>query len=439
MNMGKRLIGLLLIPIMITSLFAGCGGASSTTPGNTSQQPASAQGGSVPTQAEQGLSDGSTGGDTVKIGLFACLSGNNADSGKIVRQGVELATKLVNENGGLENLGGAKIELVVTDITSDSTQVAAIVERVLSQNPDMACGLGFSTSGVTLAAISVFENYKMPFFTCGTNNDITTKGYNYVFRNVCNGTAFSDIQLEFIRYLQNAGYGGTKLGIVYENTAYGISMAESAEAKFSNADGLELALYESFSPGFSDASSLVTKLKNAGCDIVIPCAYANECSLIMSTMAQMNYSPIVVGGGAGMLLPSFGVDMGESVNGITSASCWNFDSTNITNSAACTAAVKQYEETYGDFMAEHAGLTFSHLVAAAEAINYAGSTDHEEIRKAIIEMTPEWELNLINPPGYWDFDEKGDNINAIALIVQWQDGRPRTVYPLEYAGAELMQ
>ena len=53
------------------------------------------------------------GGDTVKIGVVAPLTGPAALYGEQVEAGAKLAAKLINEEGGI--LGGKQIELVIED------------------------------------------------------------------------------------------------------------------------------------------------------------------------------------------------------------------------------------------------------------------------------------------------------------------------------------
>ena len=56
--------------------------------------------------------------DTIKIGVLLPYSGGSAKNGELESLGIELYTELFNENGGVQSLGGAKIELVKADSTS---------------------------------------------------------------------------------------------------------------------------------------------------------------------------------------------------------------------------------------------------------------------------------------------------------------------------------
>src|SRR6516164_9777613 len=86
----------------------------------------------------------------VNIGVIQPLSGANAQSGISCRDGIELVADDVNATGGIKALGGAKINLVVSDATSNPTAAATAVQRMIAQN-DLTAILGAFVSSLTLA------------------------------------------------------------------------------------------------------------------------------------------------------------------------------------------------------------------------------------------------------------------------------------------------
>jgi branched-chain amino acid transport system substrate-binding protein len=59
---------------------------------------------------------------TVNVGVIQPLSGANAQFGINCRNGIELVADEINAAGGIKALGGAKINLVVSDATSNPTR-----------------------------------------------------------------------------------------------------------------------------------------------------------------------------------------------------------------------------------------------------------------------------------------------------------------------------
>src|SRR5690606_3436752 len=60
-------------------------------------------------------SDSNSKGETIKIGSLHPLSGGQALEGQEMRDGVRLAIKEKNEDGGIKSLGGMHVELIESD------------------------------------------------------------------------------------------------------------------------------------------------------------------------------------------------------------------------------------------------------------------------------------------------------------------------------------
>jgi lipoprotein-anchoring transpeptidase ErfK/SrfK len=70
----------------------------------------------------------------VNIGVIQPLSGANAQFGINCRNGIEFVADAINAAGGIKALGGAKINLIVSDATSDPTKASTAAQRLITQN-----------------------------------------------------------------------------------------------------------------------------------------------------------------------------------------------------------------------------------------------------------------------------------------------------------------
>src|SRR5262252_1340514 len=86
----------------------------------------------------------------VNIGVIQPLSGANTQFGIISRNGIEFVADAINAAGGIKALGGAKINLVVSDATSNPTIASTAAQRLITQNQVTAI-LGAFASSLTLA------------------------------------------------------------------------------------------------------------------------------------------------------------------------------------------------------------------------------------------------------------------------------------------------
>lgn len=427
----KKLIAIVLTILLSLTTIVGC----VSEPETKVKEPATETSNGKETETEAEAEVEAV--DTVYIGMANPLTGANADAGMQDLAAAELAVKHINEKGGIIALGGAKVELVVIDTTSDSTQIAQIVEREISRN-NLSGIVGTGFSGLTLPMLPIIEKYGIPTVTNAINDAISTSDYTYIFEPVPKGSTFGQTQVDYIKYLNDEeGLEVKKVAIVYENSSYGQSTAEGS-VKLAESAGLEVVLYEPFTPNFSDASSLVTAMKESGAEIIMPVAYSQDAKLIVNTMKSMNYHAVIVGGGAGFLWPQLGLELGESSDGLTSVASWNWDSANISNNPELLAITKEFEETYGYFMTEHAGPSYVATWIIKEGIEKAVSADPTAVRDAIASSTYDsGEISMIQP-GVIEWNLGGWNKNVTAVMVQWQDGYPRTIYPRELSVTEIL-
>ena len=425
----KKFVGVMMsCALLCAAVLSGCG----SSPAKETK--------SAGTQGETGGKDA---GDTIKIGCVFPISGNNADQGVFNVDGCQFAIDYINSKGGIASMGGAKLELVPYDNQSDADASKAVAERLINENPDIVAVTGAASSSFVLPMLPVFEKNQMPFLTAQVSESITSQGYQYSFRFGSTGGSFSEYQVKFLEWLnEEYNLGITKVGIVYEDTEWGLSNTSGAVTAIENSaaegSGLEIVYNESFTAGSSDLTNIVVGLKNAGCEAVFPTCYTQDAKLLFNTMKSMNYSPLIIGGGGGFLYPSFGDELGELVNGVVSVTGHNYDIQTITKNPEIAEIGKQFEEKYGYFMPEQGASAFSAIYLIAQALEAAGTTDHEAVAAAIRELTCE----AATPGGAVSFDETGANNSAHAVIIQWQKGedgvyRSRCVFPDSEAGAEF--
>lgn len=430
----KKLLALLLALAMVMSL-AACGGAEDDAPATDAP---------VANQGEQAPAD--EGGDaveTVKIGLVFPITGGNADQGVFNVDGAKYIVEYINNNGGVKSLGGAKLELVVYDNMSDTEQCKATAERLIQENPDVVAVTGAASSSYVLPMLPVFEKAEVPFLTAQVSESITNQGYNYAFRVGSTGGSFAEYQVKFVEWL-NAEYnlGITKIGIVYEDTEWGLSNTSGAVNAIEATEGLEIVYQEAFTANGSDLSNIVVGLMNSGAEVVFPTCYTQDAKLLFNTMKAMDYSPLIIGGGGGFLYPAFAEELGDLVDGVVSVTGHNYDLARFADSGNDLFANfgTGFEEMFGYFAPEQAVATASAIYDAYMAMEATGSTDGAVLADY---LHNNYEADSLSPGGEpKDFDETGAHISGHAVIVQWQKGedgvyRTRTVFPAKDASADF--
>ncbi|HIQ82628.1 MAG TPA: ABC transporter substrate-binding protein [Candidatus Pullichristensenella stercorigallinarum] len=368
--------------------------------------------------------------DPIRIAFLYSLSGSNAESGQMCLDGASLAVEHVNANGGIKSLGGAPLELVVFDATSDPAQAKNVAERALSDDTIVA-GVGAGTSAITLPMLPAFERAQVPVVTFTNAADLTNQGYQYIFSTTNRGTDLGLYQANFIGYLnEEKGANIKRVAIIYENSANGISMADGAREKAEEL-GLEIVFDESYPAGHADFAPMVTAMKNSGADAVMPYGYMQEARLIFTAMRDLDFYPVVMGNSN---WPSYYEALGDATNGVIAVGNWNFATTQVNDNPEFQAIVDEFEEKYGYFMTEQSGPAYDGIKIIAEALEICGSTDPTVLRDTIAEN----EFEGMQLVGNYKFNEKGENVNGVPAVTQWQYGKPVCVYPVEYSLNEYM-
>lgn len=420
--MSKKMLSLLLVALLIMSA-AGCSSGSSTPAANSTSGTAAA----AP--------------EPVKILAAGAISGANAESGRQDMNAVEAAAKWVNSRGGIKSLGGAQVKVIKVDVTSDAANAQMAMERAIREKGILGI-VGPTESPSLKPCLPLYEELKIPAMAaCNGNQGIADSGYQFLFQMAPKGVSYSETQISFLKHiaeLLGMPLSDMKVGILYVNNTWGTDVATSSE-ELCKAAGIPVVVSESYPMTITDATPLVTKLMNADVNVLFPASQALDCKLIIQTMKAMNYSPFIVGSGSGFIYPTLLEDLGDDANGVFSAGAWNWDSANNqTNETFFKEILPWYESEYKEFMPEQTGIAFAETMVLLEAIEKTGSRDTVAIRDTIRTMNAEnSEWFRIASPGTGGFD--GNNYKeAHATLIQWQDNRPRTIFPEDIAANKIL-
>jgi branched-chain amino acid transport system substrate-binding protein len=372
--------------------------------------------------------------EQVNIAVFMPLSGAQSVYGHDILQGVQFAVDEINAQGGIKSLGGAKINLIVVDITSDATQAVSIVEDALTRY-DLTAAVGPGLSYLMIAVQPVFIKHRVPAVTGAISVDIlknNPKGEPWVFMMGPNSSLFGRTSGDFLKYLSDVEGIEAKIAVVHGNTEYEVTTAEAAKDRFESL-GFEVVLFEEYATPLVDATPLVQKIGASGATVVYPVSYLTDAQLIIKTMKVQNVRAIVIGGGAGYLYPAFYEALGDDVAYVFSVSQWNYD-------LWPSSKVEEYKEKFGVmFPQEQVGVNYAGVWVLKEAIEIAASTDPEKVAEVLREI--DITTGPAGRPGYYGvkFNDMGWNTRAVAVMVEWLPGGDLvTVYPSEVATHEIV-
>src|SRR5271156_6787813 len=140
----------------------------------------------------------------VKVALIVPLSGPWARQGQLERLGAEMAMDDINNSGGIKSLGGAKLKLIIEDAGDSAEKAKNAAQRLVAQEPDVVGGVGAWLSPFTLAVTEVTERAELPWFTLSYSDQITSRGFHYVFQTSATGDHQAELALPTILRLAEA-------------------------------------------------------------------------------------------------------------------------------------------------------------------------------------------------------------------------------------------
>jgi branched-chain amino acid transport system substrate-binding protein len=381
-----------------------------------------------------GGDSGSESVEEVNIGLIEPLSGPFADNGTMARLGAELCVQQINDAGGIESLGGAQLKLVQQDTGAAApAQVANQLQSLIQQN-ELSAVIGAWASSYTLAASTVAEQSKVPMVTESFADDITNRGYRFIFQIPAQAKLMGQAPVDSVLALaKEAGLDVSRAAIVADNTSAAQVSAEGAAGRF-QAAGIEVPVKEFFTPGLTDATSLALKVLGGDPQIIFLQGALSDMALLQNAFEQQGYNGPLVGAGSGFVVTNYAETVGEAANGSFSAAGWNWDRPGGAAeefAQAFTAANPDFP-----FPGQEAGEDCSAVYIIAEALEQAGSAEPQAVRDAIAEVEITEGPATMLSPGKVSFDDTGLLEGATPFIVQWQDGKPYTVAPEELATRE---
>ncbi|UTF50924.1 ABC transporter substrate-binding protein [Desulfomicrobium sp. ZS1] len=225
--------------------------------------------------------------ETVKIGVFLPLTGQNAFGGQLELEGVQMAYKEMGE------VLGKKVELFVVDNKSDKVESANAVKRLIEKEKVQAI-IGTYGSSLAMAGGEVSEKAGIPQVGTSCTNPLVTQGKKYIFR-VC-----------FIDPFQGAGaatYAYRDLGLkkaallIDVANDYSVGLASFFKKSFTKLGG-EVVATLNYQSGDQDFTAQLQEIMSKQPDVLFIPSYFSEGAIIMKQVQELGGTFKIMGGDA---------------------------------------------------------------------------------------------------------------------------------------------
>jgi branched-chain amino acid transport system substrate-binding protein len=329
------------------------------------------------------------------------------------------------------------MRIVVFDAGDSVEKAKNAAQRMVAQEPDLVGAAGAWLSSFTLGVTEVTERSELPVLTLSYADQITARGFKYVFQTSPTGGTQAKQALPALVKLAESATGrkpGT-VAIIMDNTAAPVSFVKPMREGGITALGLKLVVDETFTPPLSDCTPLVQKVRSSRPDLLLllPTAIPDD-KLCLEKLHEFGLGrgrvPVISNGAhiaAPDMLKNLGKDLLEGV--MTIVANWSIKGQE--------AIVKEYTQKTGELWPTQETMSLAgSMLIFKEALEKAGAADRRKVAAAIRAMDTTDGPAKYFPGGRVKFDDAGRRVGADVVVVQWQNGVPVTVYPTDAAVAK---
>ncbi|HEV8583904.1 MAG TPA: ABC transporter substrate-binding protein [Methylomirabilota bacterium] len=383
----------------------------------------------------------------VVLGLIYPMSGPSGQAGIDDKPVFEIGAEIANGTTdlpfpfyqklkGLPGLKGAKVRLIFADHQGKPEVGQAEAERLITQEKVTALICCWH-SNVTAVASQVAERHGVPFMNAESSSPaLTTRGFKWFFRTSPHDGHFTQVMFDFFREFQaKRGVKLKTLGLTYEDTTFG-SDSGKVQKELAARYGYEIVLDLQYRSRSTSLQSEVQRLKAANPDVWMPTSYQTDAILFVKTSKDLDYNPrMIMAQNSGHISSDFVKEVGKEAEGTLTRAPFSTDLIGKRDVAKALNAL--YSKRAGKDLYDFPARAFTGMMTLLDAINRAGSTAPEAIRKALVATNIPGDQLIMT----WEnikFDENGQNTGVRGIILQMQGGQYHTVFPFNAATKDVI-
>jgi branched-chain amino acid transport system substrate-binding protein len=369
---------------------------------------------------------------TVVIGVDAPLSGANSATGLGILGGAKLAVADANKN---KTVSGVTFKIKELD---DKAQPATGQQNAttLVADEDVLGVVGPLNSGVAQSMQQVFNSANLVEISPSNTNPALTQGANWStgkkvrpYKTYFRTATTDALQGAFAADYAYNTIGKKKVFVVDDKQTYGAGLAAIFKDKFVALGGKAVGT-DHVNAGDTDFSTLVTKIKNSGADLLYYGGQYDESALITKQLKAAG-SKIPLFGGDGMFSDTYITNGGAATAGdyVTSVGV------PVTTLPAAKTFIADYKASglKGDYQT-YGGYSYDATTAIIKAVGEVVKDGKipSDARAQITAAVQKTDFDGI--AGHVSFDEFGDTTNKQLTVYEVKDGKWAAVKSGTYTG-----
>ncbi|MES3000435.1 MAG: ABC transporter substrate-binding protein [Pseudomonadota bacterium] len=335
--------------------------------------------------------------EPIRIGLIAELTGANAEFGQDAIVGSNIAMEEINRAGGIL---GRPLTIVSEDNQSTNPGSEVAMSKLLRGDGVKAI-ITSPRSTQILAVMPAIARAGVPALVCGTLYKLTHAGNPWIFRVPPHDGYSSRALAEFgVETLKKR-----KWAIVHSEESFGNAAMRSLVEQLAAFGLAPAAVYGAGSTAHNFAPAVLA-IRNSGADIVALYFARPEAAAKLAMQLRGAGVGSVLVGGSSMSSKAAMRIAGAALHGSYSAASYAAGA-----SVPAKAFAMKYTGRTGDRPDQYASWAYDAVHLLAQAINNAGGTDPEAMRKGLMAIQ-----GYQGAVGIYSFDRNGDGLHGYNIL-----------------------
>ncbi len=373
-------------------------------------------------------------GQPLKIGFVTSLTGPFTGWGVPASIVYQWVVDQVNKEGGIKSMGGAKVELYISDCESDPKKVATEVEKMITLRKPQVM-LNVIGSPLTKVALPVCQRHKIAMVGMDYSDELYELNNPFwfgVFPKVSKmATQVVDL---FIKTGNETGHPVKRAAVLCQDGSFG-ETAHDSYVRYLQEKGVEVVAKEIFPTGkVADFSDTMAKFKARKADALFSSCVPYDSVLITKGIKAADFNPL------GFAFVCTCIDTPDYLK-LGKDADFAFGSPVLPREDV-VPMIKGAESTLNKFYSDvgekgklcspmwtlQLMLTIGPVIHAFEK---AASYDRAVLRETIAKLELKTGDRFIYWPGGVKFDKTGFNYKASTIGGQYQNLKLKVMYPDE--------
>jgi branched-chain amino acid transport system substrate-binding protein len=354
---------------------------------------------------------------TITIGITLPLTGADAQSATLIKNGAQMAIDEANAKGTIK---GYKLETMVLDSGTatagqyDPAQAATNTKKLVA-NKSVVANIGPQMSGEGKAMSPILSAGNLATITpSSTNPDITSPKFKDQFRPNGKAVYFRTVTTDAYQGPNMANYYADTLKVksVYildDSGAYGVGIADSFQ-KQAEARGIKVIGRDQLNPKEADYTTILTKIKAANPDALYYGGVA-QAGVKLTKQAYDVIPKMIKGGGDGMVGPEI-----LKGAGFPAAEGWyaTIAGPHLLEDPAAKAMIANFKKKYGTSPDDYTITAYDAAEVVVDSIKRVVAAGKPVTRENVRDAIQTTKLKTLQ--GEVSFDENGDILSKVVSV-----------------------